>query len=896
MRKVVIPKGSYSQEPSQGGVLLAATITLLFLSFCSVSATPADYALYEWLVTTGDDNAYRMVKDVGGVSYVLTMSWLPHPYTWGIWGYNLEIGSGIPDSGLVQVPMPDAWDEKFRCSTMIDPPPGFPPELVKITIRASNPLRFGDVVSDAICALQLWFVEPTTQQPPPPTLGSKNLLTNGDFSQGGEPWRGKKVPSSTEPPVVGQPSFYGQLDYDVYHTSPPSLRMDPITFDPSREVWYAVRFPVLAGQAVCARGWIRAGSPPHLWAGSGCRFGLDFRREPGYITRGVNGGFSHFVEAGQEGWTQHEILTYVQPGEDNVMLWLQGYPGDAQAPGWWDELELYIYNVSVEEPVSSPPTIAEIPLQNGLEDVLWELDVDPYISDPDTAESELRVYVSSEYVNVRGHSLTFLYPEGIVRDEVLVHVDDGTTTVKGIIDVTVTPVNDPPVLGEIIGITVTEGETTSLDLAPLVKDPDDEPQTLEWDVHGAESVKAWFEESSLLVSAPHGSAGTDAILLTVSDSGGLSDSQSVAIQVEANLTALVEESFIVSDLCILDSSGKPIWSVAPGIDLHIHGEIVSISGSLPDYLGVSLDSTEKEAASLIGSYVVEWNSSTNRCTVSVDGSAETNLPMFDWQIYGSELVLDFSLSFGGLSQRGVWKLVLTILDSNGLREAAPAVLYFYVDSKLEIKGEHSPITLNFTPCQTSVVQDLHLDLLANFQGTVLVKLADIKQEGGLCLAISADGAMWTDGVEIPTIGGNVQLSLSICPLASSPCRDGVWQGSLRLEPFLTAISPSRTNATGPSIGEIQLWVDRPKDPRSFNLQTFIGGNSPVGVACVVVTSQPLALTKYLDWLGPQNYIVNFEDLSGSSLSFPIEGYVRVIDLAGKEAYKSFNFSVQPLQQ
>ena len=73
-------------------------------------------------------------------------------------------------------------------------------------------------------------------------------------------------------------------------------------------------------------------------------------------------------------------------------------------------------SVTVRVSRNLPPVIADIPEQTGLEDCPWELDLDIYISDPDTPVSALFVQEDSQYASLQGHTLIFLYPEG-VEDE-----------------------------------------------------------------------------------------------------------------------------------------------------------------------------------------------------------------------------------------------------------------------------------------------------------------------------------------------------------------------------------------------------------------------------------------------------------------------------------------------
>ncbi len=196
--------------------------------------------------------------------------------------------------------------------------------------------------------------------------------------------------------------------------------------------------------------------------------------------------------------------------------------------------------INLEARRERSPSIGNIPDQEGFEDVAWELDLDPYISDPDTPKSKLDVGVQSGYTEVKGHVITFLYPEGVLSETVRVYVRDGSSTVSRRIQVTVNPVNDPPRLAEISNITIMEGTNASLNLSGHVQDPDDQLEDFCWGVDEGDLVTAWMEGPVLTVVAPDSDYGHDSFQIWVLDSGNLSASQLVSVEVEANVTALKE--------------------------------------------------------------------------------------------------------------------------------------------------------------------------------------------------------------------------------------------------------------------------------------------------------------------------------------------------------------------
>jgi len=194
--------------------------------------------------------------------------------------------------------------------------------------------------------------------------------------------------------------------------------------------------------------------------------------------------------------------------------------------------------VNLNANTDSPPSVSSIPKQHGYEDVAWELDLEPYISDPDTPESELLVTVHSDHIEVEGKKLLFCYPQGVSEAKVRVYVQDDHSTVTCYIDVEITSVNDPPSISEIPELVVLENSAASIDLASYVSDPDDEIGDLTWSIASSGDLEAEFRGSLIEVSAQEGAFGYREVTFTVGDPGGLSENGTLQVKVEANISAL----------------------------------------------------------------------------------------------------------------------------------------------------------------------------------------------------------------------------------------------------------------------------------------------------------------------------------------------------------------------
>ena len=146
---------------------------------------------------------------------------------------------------------------------------------------------------------------------------------------------------------------------------------------------------------------------------------------------------------------------------DKVLLWV--------SDGEFEDRTEILVNVT---PVNDPPTVDRIQDQEGVEDVPWDIDLEMYIRDVDTPIEDITVASDSRYTSVSGLNLSLLYPEGVTWDVVFLTVSDGESDTVVEFNVTIEPVNDPPVIGDILPVTITEDESFSLDMGPAIFDID----------------------------------------------------------------------------------------------------------------------------------------------------------------------------------------------------------------------------------------------------------------------------------------------------------------------------------------------------------------------------------------------------------------------------------------
>jgi len=118
------------------------------------------------------------------------------------------------------------------------------------------------------------------------------------------------------------------------------------------------------------------------------------------------------------------------------------------------------------------PVLIPVPAQTVLEDVPTDLDLEDYISDVDSILSEITLSDKSPFTEFTGLVITFNYPEGVTEDLVNVSVYDRGLYVYLEIDVTVTPVNDAPVIDDLNTAEAIEDETLEYYLGGKISDID----------------------------------------------------------------------------------------------------------------------------------------------------------------------------------------------------------------------------------------------------------------------------------------------------------------------------------------------------------------------------------------------------------------------------------------
>jgi len=173
------------------------------------------------------------------------------------------------------------------------------------------------------------------------------------------------------------------------------------------------------------------------------------------------------------------------------------------------------------------------------EDGQYVLALDEYLSDPDHTNDQLTLTVTQPQnvraeLDSRSRRVTISAPpnwNGGPETVGLEAVDPDNERASATVNVTVRPVNDPPVLSTIPPMTFKEDESTTLRLTDYVSDPDNTPQEMRWRFTGNTHVKVQVAQGTATFSADKDWNGAETLTLTASDPGNLSAQASVRVEV-----------------------------------------------------------------------------------------------------------------------------------------------------------------------------------------------------------------------------------------------------------------------------------------------------------------------------------------------------------------------------
>ena len=185
--------------------------------------------------------------------------------------------------------------------------------------------------------------------------------------------------------------------------------------------------------------------------------------------------------------------------------------------------------------VNDAPTIVGVPNPIATEDVNLTLNVTPYLGDVDNAVSSLIITEDSAYATVNGQVITFNYPNGILEENVTLTVSDGTLTNEQNITVTVTPVNDAPIVSAIASLSFLEGSSVLVNLNDYVSDIDNTKDQINW-ISGPSNVNVNIDNTGKIMNVSTTTWYGNDVFELIANDGGKTDSVNVSVDVQSILS------------------------------------------------------------------------------------------------------------------------------------------------------------------------------------------------------------------------------------------------------------------------------------------------------------------------------------------------------------------------
>jgi len=288
-----------------------------------------------------------------------------------------------------------------------------------------------------------------------------------------------------------------------------------------------------------------------------------------------------------------------------------------------------VADVTVNQ-VNDAPTLSGPSTITCDEDVDEVIDMSSYADDVDNTLDELTFATNSSYATVEGYNITFNYPEGVMEETVNITVEDPDgATGYTVVEVTVNPVNDPPILSGVpTPIDMDEGVAYELNMTSYVSDPDNDIADMTFDTN---SSYATIDGHMIIFNYTGGVTG-EMVNITVEDEGGLTD---YAV-IETQVTLSAEYPEVVSH--------SPTGSgVSPTSNVRIEFTMQMDTTSTEDAFSLMMGSTE-----ISGTF--SWNTGQTIMTFNPtddlsDGDYEVTLTMDAESTVGTALTSEHSWTF-----------------------------------------------------------------------------------------------------------------------------------------------------------------------------------------------------------------------------------------------------------
>ena len=203
-------------------------------------------------------------------------------------------------------------------------------------------------------------------------------------------------------------------------------------------------------------------------------------------------------------------------------------------------------------PINDAPVVSDIPGETIAEgETFATINLDDYVTDVDDPDADITWTTSGEVdltVNIVDRVATIIIPDvnwNGTETITFIAEDTGHATGSDSATFTVTPVNDAPVVGDIPGETIVEGETfATINLDDYVDDVDDLDADIAWTTGGEVELIVSIVDRVATIDVPSAEwNGSETITFTATDTNLATDSDDATFTVNA-----VNDPPVVSDI------------------------------------------------------------------------------------------------------------------------------------------------------------------------------------------------------------------------------------------------------------------------------------------------------------------------------------------------------------
>ncbi len=249
---------------------------------------------------------------------------------------------------------------------------------------------------------------------------------------------------------------------------------------------------------------------------------------------------------------------------DNTLIWtvsgaslltvsINNRVASISTPANWNSQETLLFRVkddagfedthsmairSSSSPTAQPPKFTSTISATLQEDGQGTVILSDYVDDPDSKVSDLVFTitdVNSIDFAINNNKLTITPAQNWYGQRtVTVTVTDETgLSDQTTLTVTVTPVNDPPVLSGLPSLNLTQDTTVSVDMQPYLFDVDDNIADISWSFTNYSRISLFFNDNTdiLTITTPVNWDGFEYVRVTVTDVAGATDTDTLVVRV-----------------------------------------------------------------------------------------------------------------------------------------------------------------------------------------------------------------------------------------------------------------------------------------------------------------------------------------------------------------------------